>query len=107
MWRRLSPFLALLMALAMVGCGAPKPSLQVTVEQSGQDLVVQVITTGFIVGKDGHIHLRLDDGPEAMPSKPTYTLRNVSPGQHRISLELSDPSHRPIGVSETVTVDMR
>lgn len=59
---------------------------------------MQVETGTFKVPQDGHVHIRLDDGPETMIYSRTYTIPKVAPGRHIISIELSDPQHNYFGV---------
>jgi hypothetical protein len=102
---------ALMLVLAVatglvVGCSSTvKPTLAVHLVQRDKDLVIQMDTTGFVIGKDGHVHLKLDDGPIAMPTKPTYTIPGVKPGKHTVWVELSDKNHNPIGVQQTADID--
>jgi hypothetical protein len=94
--------------LVAVGCSSTvKPTLAVQLVQKDKDLAIQMDTTGFVIGKDGHVHLKLDDGPIAMPTKPTYTIPGVKPGKHTIWVELSDKNHNPIGVQQTAEIDFK
>jgi hypothetical protein len=100
--------LAMAIGLVAVGCSSSvKPTLAVRLEQSDKNLVIQLDTTGFVIGKDGHVHLKLDDGPIAMPVKPTYTIPNVKPGKHTVWVELSDKNHNPIGVQQSADIEFK
>jgi hypothetical protein len=107
MLRRILPLLLALLVLA--GCGGRKaqPTLQVSAEQKGASLVIRAQTTNFVAGKDGHIHIRLNDGPEAMIYGSTYTIPEVKPGSYKIDVELADQKHVPIGVRQTIQVEVK
>lgn len=100
---------ALLLALVlMTGCGAkPAPTMNVTVQQVGQDLQVKIETTNFVIPKDGHAHLRLNGGPEVMPFGTTYTFPNLAPGKYLLDAELSDERHSYIGVKTQVEFEVK
>lgn len=99
----------LLVALVLSGCRAQRtvPAFDFTLEQKGESLVVRVETGTFKIGKDGHIHIRMDDGPEAMAYGATYTIPKVQPGKHTITLGLSDPQHNPIGENKTKEIEIK
>lgn len=99
--------LALLLAVALVGCSKPQPTLKVTVEQVGTGLLIRMETTNFVIGKDGHAHIRLNGGPEVMPSTTSYTIPNVKPGKYKVFVELSKPDHGPIGVQQEVEIEVK
>lgn len=102
--------IVLLAALVLLAaCGAPKakPTLAVTAEQVGTDLVIKMETGNFEIGKDGHAHLRLDGGPEVMPNTAAYTVPNIKPGKHKVWVELSDPGHVPLKVQQEIEVETK
>jgi len=107
--RFLAVLLLLIVGVAVLGCSASKaePTLSVTLEQSGSDLIIRMETTNFVLGTTGHAHVRLDGGPEAMPNTKTYIVPNVIPGRHWVSVELSDPVHKPLGIKQTVEIDTK
>lgn len=90
-------------ALLLGGCKAerPAPTVDFTAEQQGQSLVITVQTTNFRIPGDGHWHVRLNDGPEAMAYSKVYTIPNVAPGTYKVYVELSDLKHQDLGVSAT------
>lgn len=98
-------------ALALLtACARPQPTLQADVELRGRDAVVKIAVTNFEfvprVGGgnklDGHVHLRLDDGPEMMAFGPEFTFKGVHPGAHSVLVQLADRNHRPIGIERRV-----
>ncbi|HYF96221.1 MAG TPA: hypothetical protein VD969_28770 [Symbiobacteriaceae bacterium] len=95
--------------LLLAGCRAarPQPEFDFTVEQKGAGLTVRVETGTFRVPQDGHVHIRLDDGPETMIYSKSYTIPKVALGTHRITIQLSDPRHNYFGVSKEKTVDIK
>lgn len=104
----LGAVILLIATLLVTGCAEkPKPALKVTAEQKGTNLVIHMETTHFEIGKDGHAHIRLDGGPEVMPYTATYTVPNVKPGKHKVWVELSDPSHVPLGVQQAVQIETK
>lgn len=109
MRRFLAALLLVGLAVAAAGCTASKgePSLTVTLEQSGSDLVVHMETTNFVLGKTGHAHIRLDGGPEVMPNTKTYIIPNVKPGKHSVAVDLSDPSHKLLGIRQLAEIDIK
>lgn len=101
-------FFMVLTGLPLSGCAKrPEPTLSVTIQQSGKDLVIRMQTTNFKIGTDGHVHLRMDDGPVVMPMTEEYTLPNAPPGKHAIWVELSNISHVSLGVEQTVQVEVK
>jgi hypothetical protein len=76
-------------------------------EQNGESLVVRAQTTGFQIGKDGHLHLHLDDGPETMAFQPVYTFPKVAPGKHKVTVGLSDMNHTNLGINQSQEVEMK
>jgi outer membrane protein assembly factor BamB len=72
---------------------------------------------------EGHLHYFMDvdapitsgkpavtaDGTWAMTEQPTYTWKNVAPGQHTFSVELVNNDHTPLNipVTDKVTVTVR
>jgi predicted small lipoprotein YifL len=100
--------LSLLLLVALSACGPKKPpTLKAIVEQQGQNMVITAETENFKLGVDGHMHVRINDGPEAMPKGNKYTLANWPPGKYKVYVELSDPNHNPLGISETVEFEMK
>ncbi|HLN62801.1 MAG TPA: hypothetical protein VK464_14745 [Symbiobacteriaceae bacterium] len=104
--------LALVVLLAMVaGCGKTEPktgvTLDATVVQKGEGISISVKTTGFQVPKDGHIHISVDGGPQAMAYSNTYTIPKVAPGVHKVEVGLSDMQHNDLGVSQTKEIEVK
>jgi len=94
----------LALSILAAGCTKPQPTLQVHAEQVDKDLVIKIQTTNFKVGRNGHIHLRINGGPEVMLLSDTYRLTNAAPGVYSIFVELSDPNHRNLDVDQRVEV---
>lgn len=110
--RRLSAtaLAALLAAVLLAGCGSKEtaaPKLSVQASQEGTSLVVRVSTENWQPGKDGHVHIYLNDGPEAMIYGYTYTVPDIEPGQYKIHVELANTRHENIGVSETIYFEVK
>lgn len=100
---------ALLLGLIlMTGCaGKPAPTLNVTVQQVGKGVQVQIETGSFDIPKDGHAHLRLNGGPEVMPFGTAYTFTALPPGKYVLDAELSDENHTYIGVKRQVEFEVK
>src|SRR4051794_14886185 len=95
--------MVLLAALVLTGCGSgtkTRPTVDFSLEQSGESLIIRVETTNFKVPTDGHAHIRLDNGSEAMAYGQTYTIPKVEKGKHTVSVQLSDVSHNYLGVKQ-------
>lgn len=108
MRRTYAVILSLLLLVVLAACGPKQPpTLSVTVEQQGQNMVITAETGSFKLGVDGHMHVRINDGAEAMPNGNRYTLRNWPPGKYKIFVELADPNHNLLGVSQTVEFEMK
>lgn len=107
MMRRLLPLL--LSVLLLVACGGKKtePTLAVSAEQKGAGLVIRVKAANFTFGKDGHAHVRLNGGPEAMIYADTYTIPTLTPGLYRIDVELANVKHEPLGVHKSVEYEVK
>lgn len=109
---RIHPLLAggiLSAALLLGGCGAerPQPSMDFTVVQTGKGITIQVFTTNFQVPQDGHIHIWINDGPETMAFQNTYTIPELPPGVHRVTVDLSDLKHNNLGLKQSKEVEVR
>ncbi|HEY9630573.1 MAG TPA: DUF6130 family protein [Coleofasciculaceae cyanobacterium] len=67
--------------------------------------VVPVFGTGAldVSPRIGHIHITVDDAPWHFvdASDETIILVGLEPGQHKVLIELADPTHKVI-ISETV-----
>jgi len=101
---------AMLAALPLAGCGGretAEPTLSVTASQEDGALVVRVKTENWQPGKDGHVHIYLNDGPEAMVYGYTYRVPDIEPGLYKIHVELADHRHEPIGVSQTIYFEVQ
>lgn len=98
-----------LAALVLTGCRAerPEPEMTVQLEQKGEGLQVRVETRGFVVPKDGHVHIWIDDGAETMAYSSVYTVPKLEKGKHKVKVALSDLQHRPLGVEQTHEVEIR
>jgi len=75
--------------------------------QSGGARVRTVQTGSFKVPDNGHVHIRIDDGPETMIYKTTYTVPKVAPGRHKVTVELSDPQHNYFGVRKEKEIEIK
>lgn len=100
---------ASLAVLLLAGCRAerPAPEFDFSLAQSGESLIVTVQTGSFKVPENGHVHVRLDDGPETMIYKTTYTVPKVAPGRHKVTVELSDPQHNYFGVRKEKEIEIK
>lgn len=100
---------AALALLLLAGCRAERqaPEFDFSLAQSGGALVVTVQTGSFKVPENGHVHVRIDDGPETMIYKTTYTVPNVAPGRHKVTVELSDPQHNYFGVRKEKEIEIK
>ncbi|MFZ5816566.1 MAG: hypothetical protein ACOY93_14910 [Bacillota bacterium] len=104
---RFLPLVLLLLALT-AGCGGrPAPTLQVSAEQRGEDLVIHLRTANFSLGRDGHAHIRLNGGPEAMIYGPAYTVPDLAPGLYIIEVELSNQRHENLGIKQTIQYEVK
>lgn len=96
---------------------APTPTLAVTAEVQGRDLILQLKTQHFRfrstkVGQknvygEGHAHLYVDGKKVAKIVGHRYVLPDLPSGHHRIKVELAHHDHTPYGIAQTfdVTVD--
>lgn len=85
----------------------PDPTMDFTVEQTGEGITIRVETTNFSVPEDGHIHIWIDDGPETMAFQYTYTIPKLEPGVHKVTVDLSDTRHVNLGLKKTKEVEVR
>jgi len=99
----------LAVALLVAGCRStkPKPTMDFSLEQQGESLVVRVKVAGMQIPTDGHVHIRVDDGPEAMAYTSTYTIPKITKGKHRVSVELSDMQHEYLGVKQEKEIEIK
>ncbi|HEY8347092.1 MAG TPA: hypothetical protein VIL07_07430, partial [Symbiobacteriaceae bacterium] len=99
----------LCVALLIGACGKsrPEPTMDFTVEQTGEGITIRVETTNFSVPEDGHIHIWIDDGPETMAFQYTYTVPKLPPGVHRVTVDLSDHRHVNLGLKKTKEIEVR
>lgn len=107
MVRQILVLALLLLTLGATGCGRrPDPTLEVSAEQRGSGLVIQMKTTNFRLGKDGHAHVRLNGGPEAMIYANTYTIPEIEPGIYTIEVELANVKHENLGIKQTIQYEV-
>jgi hypothetical protein len=78
------------------------PKVGEVVHGSGVDLRVELrgarivpATTTNIVPDEGHLHVLLDDTLISMTQGTEQTIRNVTPGPHRIQVEFVASDHAP------------
>jgi hypothetical protein len=59
--------------------------------------------------KGDHLHLYLDEGrPAVLRSlSGSHSLGTLSPGKHKIDLQIADKAHNHIGVGQVITVEVR
>ncbi len=94
--------------LILAGCGGkPQPTLSASAEQKGEGMVVYIQTTNFRIGPDGHVHVRLNGGEEAMVYANTYTIPKLDPGHYVIDVELSNAKHENLGVKQTLELEIK
>ena len=95
----------------------PTPTLEVTAEMQGRDLILQLKTEHFRfsrakMGQDnvygeGHAHLYVDGRKVAKIFGHRYVLPDLPPGTHRIKVELAHHDHTPYGVAQTLDVTVK
>lgn len=108
MTRRILILALALLLLLVSGCGKrPDPTVEATAEQRGSGLVIRIKTTNFTLGKDGHAHVRLNGGPEAMIYGPTYTIPELEPGLYTIDVELSNTKHENLGIKTSIQQEVK
>lgn len=101
----------LAVALMVSGC-AKKPrdvSFDFALEQTDKGIKITAQVTGLRIPQEGHIHVQLDDGPVAMPYESVYTIPATaySAGKHKVTVQLTDVSHNPIGESKTKEIEIK
>lgn len=96
--RRALPWLTIaLISLFLFGCSKQPPTMQLSTEINGRDVLLRIDLQHFNLPKDGHVHLYLDDIPDpVMIQRTTYTFHNLRPGPHLIRVQLTDPNHNPL-----------
>lgn len=108
MARRFLLLALLALTLIAAGCGKrPAPTLEVSAEQRGSSLVILLKTTNFTLGRDGHAHVRLNGGPEAMIYANSYTIPKIDPGLYTIEVELSNQKHENLGIKQTIQYEVK
>lgn len=109
-WRML-PGLMLAAVLLLAGCAGgaePKvaPSLELTVlVQPRGEVEIVAAAGGVTLGKDSHLHVSLDGGPEVMVLTPPfhrYRFQGLSPGTHRVRVWVTDQRHNPLHLEDEV-----
>lgn len=94
-------------SLLLAACGRPAPSMDFELEQVGRGLRITVQTTGFLVSRDGHVHIRINDGPEVMAYTNVYTIPNLEPGRYEVWVDLSDRRHKDLGLARTKSIELK
>lgn len=93
--------------LLAAGCAKKTPaSLEVTHQVEGHNVRLQIKATGPKMWTDTHPHLRVDEGVEVMIYGPVYIVRDLTPGSHQIRVYLADADHVPMGIEETIQVEI-
>lgn len=52
----------------------------------------------------GHLHYQLDEGAIVATSSPKLSFHELSPGEHKIWVNLVDDNHMPIGMPVVLTL---
>ena len=108
MGRRVWAMAALIVLLGVLaGCARPPAELHGRVEVDGQTVAVRYDLRNFRLGRDGHVHISLDGGPEVMAGVDGYTFRQVAPGRHTVSVYVTDARHQPTELKQTVPFEVR
>ena len=77
-------------------------SVEVTVQ--GIQLVEPSLTSQSHGPVQGHLHYQLDDGSIVATSASKISFHELSPGEHKISVNLTDGNHIPIGMPIALTL---
>ena len=67
--------------------GATVPAGDVSVSVKTTDLKF-VMPSNTLVAGEGHLHVTLDDEPFKMSTTPDYVYEGVTPGEHKLEVEL-------------------
>jgi hypothetical protein len=83
---------------------AAKSSATVEVTVKGIRLVDPALASLAPGAIEGHLHYQLDGGPIIATPTPKLSFHELSPGEHKISVNLADDNHMPIGMPVVLTV---
>ena len=67
------------------GATVPAGDVSVSVKTTGLKFVMPSNT---LVAGEGHLHVTLDDEPFKMSTTPDYVYEGVTPGEHKLEVEL-------------------
>lgn len=112
--------LVCLSLIALVACGggqsdATAPTIRIVAPAdgaefaAGEDIRVEVEVQNATLGQDAHWHLSVDGGAAMMVTGTanTETLKDLSPGEHILTVSLSDINHVDIADPIFVTITVR
>lgn len=83
---------------------AAKHAISVEVTVQGIRLVDPSLTSQARDPIQGHLHYQLDEGAIIATPIPKMSFHELSPGEHKISVNLTDGNHVPIGMPVVLTV---
>jgi hypothetical protein len=83
---------------------AAKDAASVEVTVRGIRLVDPSLSSKARGPIEGHLHYQLDDGAIIATTAPQLSFHQLSPGEHKISIHLTDGNHIPIGMPVVLTV---
>jgi hypothetical protein len=104
-------------ATSPVEADGKKPSLDFTVEVSGNTATINIKTADIVVspqhyGKErvsgeGHMHVFLDEGPKQGITDNKYILPDLAVGKHTVKVSLHNNDHSPYNVSQTKEFEVK
>ncbi len=106
--------------IALVACGGgqetgSEPTIQIVAPADGaefsvgQDVLVEVAVQNAVLGQDAHWHLAVDGGEAMMVvgTINTERLRDLAPGEHILTVFLSNMNHEDIADPVSITINVR
>lgn len=122
-------YLLLLCSLVLTACGTGqaadagsgqqhdhKPSLDVKLDVSGNQVTVKVTTDLAISAEhygqarkdgEGHIHMYLDNGEKIGVKQGEQVFKDLKPGPHTLKVSLHNNDHTPYDVTKTFDFEIK
>lgn len=85
---------------------AKAQSATVKVEIQGVQIVDPAQANEIPRPGEGHLHYRVDDGPEIATTAAKLSFHDLKKGHHVIHVALAGNDHKPLGPQQSLTVDI-
>ena len=96
------------LSIKLVDEEAKKKMMAATVQATvtGLDIVDPATANEVAKAGQGHLHYQVDDGPIIATTVLKLSFHALKAGKHTFKVSLAGNDHKPLGVEQTVSVDI-